>query len=161
MDKNESTEEKALVPVSTITPAVPATGTLAKQQLPFEGVVIELGDTGAWTLDGKVAMAFGPGAELIGNTVGVAITKPAKVTVNEEEKDNPHIIYDDIGQPAVLWFRKIGVYIGKDGMIRYADIPDRIDISSYIAERATKVKKHKDTGSSGIFSTRKLRRAND
>ncbi|MCK4639796.1 MAG: hypothetical protein KAU06_00525, partial [Candidatus Marinimicrobia bacterium] len=156
MDKNQkvSTDGKALVPAGA-SPPVPATGTLAKQQLPFEEVVIELDHTGAWTLDGKVAMAFGPGAELIGNTVGVAITKPAKVIVNGEEKDNPHILYDDIGQPSVLWFRKIGVYIGKDGMIRYADIPDRIDISSYIAERATKAKKSKDTPSTAaIFCTK-------
>jgi hypothetical protein len=156
MDKNQelSTDGKALVPAGA-SPPVPATGTLAKQQLPFEEVVIELDHTGAWTLDGKVAMAFGPGAELIGNTVGVAITKPAKVTVNEEEKDNPHIIYDDIGQPSVLWFRKIGVFIGKDGMIRHADITDRIDIGSYIAERAIKAKKSKDTpDASAIFCTK-------
>ncbi len=161
MDKNESsTKETGLVPAGSTSPAVvPATGTLAKQQLPFEEVVIKLDHLGAWTLDGKVAMAFGPGAELIGNTVGVAITKPTKLIVNEEEKDNPYIIYDDINQPSVLWFRKIGVYIGKDGMIRYADITDRIDISAYIAERAVIVKKHKDTGAAGIFSTRKQAQA--
>lgn len=148
-------QKQGLVPTTKAIAPVPATGMLAKQQMPFEEVTIELDHTGAWTLDGEVAMAFGPGAELIGNTVGVSITKPAKVIVNDVEKDNPYILYDNIGQPSVMWFRKIGVYLDPNGMIRYADIPDRIDISAYIAERAAKIKKSKDTpASTAVFCTR-------
>jgi hypothetical protein len=138
----------------------PSTGSLARNQIPFEEVIIELDGSGAWTLDGRIALAFGQGAEIIGNVAGVSITKPEFLKYGDEKKNNPFILYDEIGQPSVIFIRKIGIYIGKDGMIRYVDLTDRIDISSYIAERAVKVKKSDDCPkSAAVFCTRKIAEA--
>jgi len=126
----------------------------------FKETIVELDGTGAWTLDGKVAMAFGPGASQIGARAGVSITKPLKVMVGNNERDNPYLEHDNNGQPAILWIRKIGVYLDKHGLIRYVDLTDRIDIKAYVAERATKLVNRVDNqgnsiiGNSGRYCTK-------
>lgn len=131
--------ETSVVPVTVAPAAVKPMD--VEDRFGFTRTEIVLGPDAAYTIDGKTVMAFGPGAIRLGREAGVCIIKPAMIKVGEHVHPNPHVEYDEKGQPRVVHMVKHGIMIDRSGSIRYvAPMYERIDIAAYIGERATKTK---------------------
>ena len=120
-------------------PAVAPLAMMDTDRFDFRPVEISLDNTAAYSLDGETAMAFGLEAIEIGRKSGIDIVDPDEVIVNGESHHNPYTDLDPEGNPRVIYIRKIGTHIDLNGMIRYVDLTDRMDIAAYIGERASKV----------------------
>jgi hypothetical protein len=168
MIQNQEPEQPgtAIVPAaeSHPAPAIMAGPLMAdfERSFGFQETIITLNKTGAYSADrGSTVVAFGPGALQIGRVANIFMTKPATLKINDEEHANPFYVLDEYGQPRLLWIRKIGIYLGRHGDIRYVDRTEQLDIEAYIVERVLKWKSDTPRNSARYATREQVRIWND